>query len=366
MAKENYYKVLGVKKSATAEDIKKAYRKLAVKYHPDKNPDKNAAEQFKEITEAYSVLSDAKRRAEYDEQLKPESQKSQNSKAKGKDVFQDSSHPQNAGRNSKSGFSFDTLGNIFSSFFDRAPKVRYKRTRPSRGEEEKREVTLPFDKAATGCQISLTITSEQNCRSCRGSGAQPDAKAQVCSRCGGTGAIPVTQGRFAISRPCPRCAGKGVFYLSPCTECNGTGKTYSAREVHIKIPSGVKDGTRIKYRGEGKSGLNGGPRGDLYVTVRVEPHRFFSRKGDDIHCEVDIDFVKGILGTTLKILTINGRANLIIPPYTQPGTILKMRGVGIPRANGMRGDQFVKVNVTLPRYITPKQRKLLERFYDES
>jgi len=364
MAKKNYYEVLGVKKTASAEDIKKTYRKLAVKYHPDKNPDNNAAEHFKEITEAYSVLNDAKRRAEYDKELQAESQMAQNSKAE--DVFQDLSHPKNAGTDSKSNFSFDTLSNIFTSFFERAPKIRYKRTRPSRGEDEKREVPLPFDKAATGCQISLTITSEQNCRSCEGSGAQPNTKAQVCSRCGGTGTIPVTQGRFAISRPCPRCAGRGVFNLSPCAECNGTGKTYSAREVHIKIPSGVKDGTRIKYRGEGKSGLNGGQRGDLYVTVKVEPHRFFTRKGDDIHCEVEIDFVKAILGTTLKILTINGRANLIIPPYTQPSTILKMRGVGIPRDNGKRGDQFVKINVTLPRYITPKQRKLLERFYDES
>lgn len=366
MAKKDYYKVLGVKRTATAEDIKKEYRKLAVKYHPDKNPDNNATEQFKEITEAYSVLNDVKRRAEYDRQLEVEARESQSSKAKGRDIFQDLSDLQNADGSSKRGFSFDNLSKKFSSLFEKAPRMRYKRTRPSRGAEVKREVTLPFDKAATGCQISLTITSEENCRSCRGSGTQPGTKAQTCSRCGGTGAIPITQGRFAISRPCPRCSGRGVFSLSPCVRCNGTGKDYSTREVHIKIPSGVKDGNRIKYQGEGSSGLSGGPRGDLYVTVRVEPHRFFTRKDDDIHCEVEIDFTKAILGTTLKILTVDGKANLIIPPYTQPGTILKMKEVGIPKKNGSRGDQYVKINVTLPRYITPKQRELLERFHDES
>ena len=366
MAKKNYYDILGIKQNASADEIKKAFRKLAVKYHPDKNPgDKTAEGRFKEITGAYDVLSNSVRRAKYDRKLRLDSQRHQN--GAGFHDFDNMPHYQNDIRKDKRGFGFDDIWtNLFSSFFDRKSKNKNRRPAPGRGRDIKREIKIPFDKAARGCQVVVTINYSTTCKTCHGSGAQAGSEYQICFRCKGTGMTNVKQGKVTLRRPCPHCLGKGIFISSLCSTCNGSGTIRSSRKVRVKSPPGIKDDTRIRCRGDGEVGEYGSPSGDLYLIVRIEPHQFFTRKGDDIYCEIDIDFVKAILGATVNISTIYGKVNLIIPPHTQPGTVLKLSGMGISKGDGLkRGHQYVKVNVIFPSHLTSRQRNLLEQFYQK-
>ena len=366
MAKNNYYDILGVKQDASADEIKKAFRKLAVKYHPDKNPgDKTAEGRFKEITGAYNVISDSVRRAKYDRKLHLDSQRYQ--RGAGFHNVDDMAHYKNDIRKSKRGLGFDDIwANIFSSFFERKSKSKNRRRSASRGRDIKREIKIPFDKAARGCQVIVTINYSTTCKTCHGSGAQPGSEYQICFRCKGTGMTNVKQGGVTRRRPCPHCLGKGIFISNLCSTCNGSGIIQSSRKICVKSPPGIKDGTRIRCHGDGEEGEYGSPSGDLYLIVRVEPHEFFTRKGDDIYCEIDIDFVKAILGTTVNISTIYGKVNLAVPPYTQPGTVLKLSGMGISKGEGLeRGHQYVKVNVIFPSHLTSGQRHLLEQFHQE-
>ncbi len=363
MAKKDYYQLLGVKKGSSADEIKKAYRALAKKYHPDKNPgDKEAEERFKEIQEAYDVLGKPQKRTEYD-QLQEAATRGFNFG----DMGGNFSRGGRTGRGTGSGFEdFSGLGDLFSRIFDRGQRVRSSRHGPTRGADITLELDVPFEKAISGWDTFVAADREEDCPTCRGSGAKPGTQTQKCPECGGKGMVQSVQGGFALSHPCPRCYGRGTIVSVPCSTCNGRGQVQQTRRISVKIPPGVDDGMKIRVPGQGEPGVAGGPRGDIYIIPRIIGHRFFKRKGDDIYCDISIDFIQAILGITLRISTIDGKADLKIPPGTQPGALLRMKGRGVKRRDGAgRGDQFVKVNVSLPRYITSKQRELLEQFREK-
>lgn len=361
MSKKDYYEVLGVKKDASADEIKKSYRSLAKKYHPDKNPnDKAAEEHFKEIQEAYDVLGDPQKRAEYD-QLRDAERRGFSFRDMG-DIF---SRGRRGNARTGSGFGFEDLGglgDLFSRFFDRGERVRSSRYGPTRGNDITIELDVPFENAVSGWDTVVTVPREEDCPTCRGTGAQPGTSTQTCPECGGSGTVQSVQGGFALSRPCPRCYGRGTIIEVPCKTCQGRGQVQQTRRISVKIPPGVDDGMKIRVPGQGEAGVAGGPRGDLYIIPRIMGHRFFRREGDNIYCDVTIDFTQAILGVTLMVSTIDGRVRLKIPAGTQPGALLRLKERGIKKRDGNRGDQFVKVNVSLPKYITPKQRELLEQF----
>lgn len=360
MAKKDYYEILGVKKNAKAEELKKAYRALAKKYHPDKNPgDKAAEERFKEIQEAYDVLKNSQKRVEYD-QLREAEKRGFNFGDMGGGFARD----RNSGR--RSGFNFEDfggLGDLFSRVFDRGERVRSSKYGPTRGSDITLELEVPFGKAISGWDTVIAVPREEDCPVCRGTGAQPGTSTETCPECKGTGTVQSVQGGFALSRPCPRCYGRGTIISVPCRTCGGKGQMQQTRKISVKIPSGVHDGMKIRVPGQGETGVAGGPRGDLYIIPRIKGHHFFRREGDDIYCDVTVDFIQAILGVTLMVSTIDGKVKLKILPGTQPGALLRLKGRGVKRKDGTgKGDQFVKVNVSLPKYITPEQRELLEKF----
>ncbi len=360
MAKKDYYEILGVKKGDSADKIKKAYRALAKKYHPDKNPnDKAAEERFKEIQEAYDVLSKPQKRTEYD-QLREAEKRGFNVGGMG-DIF---SPGRSGSKRTWGGFEdLGGLGDLFSHIFDRGERVRSSRHGPTRGSDITFELDVPFEKSVSGWETVVTVPRQEDCPTCRGSGAQPGTSTQTCPECKGTGTVLSTQGGFALSRPCPRCYGRGTIIEAPCNTCRGQGQVQQTRRISVKIPPGVNNGMKIRVPGQGEAGVSGGPRGDLYIIPRIMGHQFFKREGDDIYCDVTIDFIQAILGVTIRISTIDGKVELKVPPGTQPDALLRLKGRGIKRKNGTgRGDQFVKMKVSLPKYITPEQRELLKQF----
>lgn len=356
MINKDYYKILGVKQNASAEDIKKAYRNLAKKFHPDKNPnDKNAEERFKDIQEAYDVLSDEKKRAEYDSLIRSgfvttttRFSRSSPTGCSESNFFED----------------FGGLGAFFSRIFERATKANARR--PTRGDDIEYNLDIPIDKAVNGWDTIITIQQEDNCPECKGTGAQPGTKVQKCPTCRGTGSVQVMQGGTQVSRPCFRCYGRGVIILVPCNTCKGKGDIPRMRNIRVKIPPWTQEGMKIRVPGQGKPGIAGGPRGDLYIIPRILDSQLFKRKGDDIYCEVSIDFIQAIMGTTVMVSTVDGKVKLTIPPGTQPGAVLRIKGHGMKKQDGIgRGDQYVTVNVSLPKKITPRQRELLRQFQQE-
>lgn len=361
MAKRDYYEVLGVSRDATEEEIKKAYRRLARKYHPDMNPDnkEEAAEKFKEIHEAYEVLSDPEKRARYDR-------------------FGHAGVEGGAAGGSGFDFGgfgdfdgFGGLGDLFDVFFGEGVFGRQRQRGPERGADVQMSLEITFEEAAFGVERNVKIHRWEDCEQCHGTGAAPGTRPVTCPMCGGSGQIRVTQkiafGHFQTIRTCDRCGGEGRVIETPCSACQGKGKVRRLRTVRIKVPAGVDDGSVLRLAGEGELGARGGPPGDLYVTIRVQPHKIFKREGDDVICEVPISFVQAALGDEIEVPTLEGPVSFKIPEGTQPGAVFRLKGKGIPHLRGYgRGDQIIKVNVVIPTKLTDKQKELLRKFEEIS
>jgi molecular chaperone DnaJ len=345
--KRDYYEVLGVPRDAGADDLKKAYRKLAVKLHPDKNPDDHATAEarFKELNEAYQVLSDPERRAQYDR-------------------FGHAAFEQDGGFGFPGGFD-DIIGDLFGDFFGTGRSGR--RGRAQRGDDLQYRLTLSFEEAARGCERALEFVRLHTCETCSGSGAKPGTTPVACTHCRGTGQIRLQQGIFSIAKTCGYCSGRGTVVKTPCPTCAGAGSMQRAHTLNVKVPAGVDTGSRLKLRGEGEAGPGGGPPGDLYVLVEVAAHAIFQREGADVVCEVPISFVDAALGTEIEVPTLDGKAKVKVPAGTQSGQVYRLRGRGIPNLGSYgSGDQLVRIAIETPRKLTKRQRELLEEFARES
>ena len=353
MAKRDYYEVLGVEKTADEAAIKKAYRQLAKKYHPDVNPgDKDAEARFQEINEAYSVLSDEQKRRKYD-QFGPDMDNMGGSGFSGFDGF--------------SGFGGGGFEDIFSSFFGGGAA---RRNGPMQGDDIQMEVTLTFEEAALGCEKEINLVRDEACPNCGGTGAKPGTTPSACTRCGGTGSETVIQntmlGRMQSRRTCSQCRGTGKIISDPCPKCNGRGKVRTSKRRSVKIPAGIDDGQVITLRGYGQLGENGGPAGDLLLYVHVKEHKLFKRDGYDLHIEVPLTITQAALGATIDVPTLDKPIKQNIPEGTQSGTVFRVRGNGIKMVRSeAKGDLYITVRVETPRKLTDKQKKILKEF-DES
>ncbi|WP_420634076.1 molecular chaperone DnaJ [Candidatus Palauibacter sp.] len=340
---KDYYKILGVAENAGADDIRKAYRSLAKKHHPDANAgDPASTEKFKEVSEAHGVLSDPDKRKKYDRVRK----------YGGLGAF--SPGPAGGAPGGGGGFKFEDLsdlggiGGIFSSIFDFGKKTRTETEGPQRGRNVEYLVTIPLRTAARGGRVSVTVPISEECATCDGNGAAPGTSLQRCPECEGKGEVTFGQGGFSVSRPCPVCVGRGAVPETPCSSCSGRGQVNTRRKLSVKVPEGVETGSRVRLSGQGERGPGGGPAGDLIIKCRVEPDRFFTRDGLDLACEVPINVAQAILGSKVKVRTIDGnKVVLRIPPGTQSGTAFRIRGQGLRRGDN-RGDQLVKVIVETP------------------
>lgn len=346
VGKRDYYGVLGVPTAASQQQIKSAYRKLAVKYHPDKNPgDKAAEDAFKEAAEAYSVLGDPEKRAVYDQYG--------HAGIKGGPTFNQDIFRE---------FSDIFGGSIFEDLFgfgDLFGGGRRARSRVRRGVDLRYDLEITFDEAVKGAETRIRIPRAETCSNCSGSGAAPGTSKSSCPTCNGRGQIRYQQGFLVVSRTCGRCYGSGQIISQPCAECSGSGSVDQEKEIAIKIPAGVDTGSRLRLAGEGEAGVNGGPPGDLYVVLQVAEHPFFGRRDDDISCEIPITFPQAALGIDIDVPTIDGTERISIPEGTQNGTIFKIKGKGVPRLRGHgRGSQLVAVHVVTPTNLTNEQRKL--------
>jgi molecular chaperone DnaJ len=382
MAQRDYYQTLGVGESATADEIKKAYRRLAKKYHPDSNPgDPKSADRFKEINEANEVLSDPKKRKQYDDMRHFASAGYGGGAQQGFDINdllgQFARGTGRAGQAGQAGpggrggqtFTFEDLGgggfgDIFSSIFDRGGRFRQERYGPQQGDDLFAETEVPFDLAVKGGKTVLSVSKTETCDRCKGTGAEPGSRVTKCPQCGGIGMISVSQGGFAVSRPCPRCYGRGEIVSDPCASCAGSGQVSRTKRLSITIPKGIEDGGKIRLRGQGQPGTSGGPPGDLIIQVKVAGDRFFTRRGANVYCDVKINLAQAVLGSKIRVRTLgDNKALLKIPPGTQPGTTLRLKGLGAEVA-GTVGDQLVTVNVDIPRNLDPESAKLVERLAD--
>ncbi len=345
MAKRDYYEVLGVGRDAGAEEIKKAYRKVALKLHPDRNPgDKSAEEKFKEASEAYQVLSDPERRAQYDR-------------------FGHAAFEQGAGFGgfdfSAAGFE-DIFGEIFGDFFG---GPRRGRSRARRGDDLRYDLEISFEEAVFGAEKTIRVPRLQTCTDCQGSGAREGSGRETCSACRGSGQLRYQQGLFSIARTCSQCQGQGSVLRDPCRTCGGAGAVRAQQSLSVRIPPGVDTGSRLKLRGEGESGASGGPAGDLYVVLHVREHPLFTRDGNDVVCEVPIGFTQAALGAEIDVPTPHGKVKMRVPAGTQSGNVFRLKGKGVPDVRGYgHGDALVRVVVETPRKLTAKQRELLEEF----
>ncbi|BCV20564.1 molecular chaperone DnaJ [Moorella sp. Hama-1] len=354
MAKRDYYEVLGVSRDASEAEIKKAYRQLARKYHPDMNPgDKEAEEKFKEVQEAYEVLSDADKRARYDQFGH---------------AGTEAGGPGFGGFDfGGAGADFGGFGDIFDMFFGGGLGGSARRQGPQRGDDLRLDLEISFEEAAFGVEKEVGIPRQEKCPECNGSGAAPGTHPKTCPTCHGTGQIRIAQrtplGQFQTIRTCHQCHGQGTIIETPCSRCHGRGVVQRTRKLKIKIPPGVDTGARLRMAGEGEGGLRGGPPGDLYIYINVRPHKLFQRDGYDVLCEVPVSMVQAALGDSIRVPTLDGKVELNIPPGTQSGTSFRLKGKGIPRLHGAgRGDQHVRVHVETPTNLNEKQREILREF----
>ncbi|HYF34976.1 MAG TPA: molecular chaperone DnaJ [Prosthecobacter sp.] len=358
--KRDYYEVLGVSRDVSAEDLKKAYRKLAVKFHPDKNPgDKTAEDKFKEIGEAYDVLSDDQKRAAYDRY--------------GHAAF--SGGMGGAGGPGGGGFHdpFDIFrevfgagggGNIFETFFGGGNGSRQRRDGPQRGSDLRYGMEISLEEAAHGCEREIEYERLASCRTCSGSGSATGSGKKTCRTCGGVGQVISSRGFFQIQQTCPDCGGAGETVTDPCKACSGSGRVKEHTKVRVKIPAGIEDGSRLRSSGNGDFGTRGGPAGDLYIVVQIKQHEIFEREGDDLHCQMPLSFTTAALGGETTVPTLEGKAALKVPAGTQNGTTFRLRGKGIKTmgTTDRHGDLYVHVQIAVPTKLTSEQRAKLEEF----
>lgn len=374
MPPKDYYKILGVAKSASADEIRKAYRKLAKKYHPDHNPgDTSAEEKFKQAQEAYDVLGDEKKKSQYD-QMRDGGFGGFGYGPEGFGGF--GRRPGAGGQRFRyedvSGFG--DLGDLFSSIFGAGhagaagPRAgRGAHFGPMKGEDARAEIEIPFEQAIGGGKTTFQLSREENCGVCGGTGAEPSSDVQTCSTCQGRGNVATSQGAFSISRPCPACLGRGTVGGKPCKDCGGKGSTARVRSISVKIPAGVRNGSKIRIAGQGQEGIQGGPPGDLFLTVRVREHPKFRREGSNIYSDVTLNLAQAVLGASVEVETIDGMVNLRIPPGTQPGKKLRLRGKGVKRMRGDgRGDHIVQIDVRIPESLSDSEKEAFIQFTDEA
>src|SRR6266436_389541 len=349
MAKRDYYQVLGVDRNAGADEIKKAYRKMAIKYHPDKNPeDKTAEEQFKELGEAYEVLCDPQKRAAYDQY--------------GHAAFDRRAFGRGAGFHDP----FEVFREVFGGggiFEDLFGGGRSDPTQPQRGDDLRYDLELTFEEAAHGTEKEITVTKPERCDVCHGSGAEAGSRVKTCPTCGGRGQVITSRGIFSIAQTCPHCQGAGRIIEKPCKACHGNGRRERSSKIKLRIPAGVETGSRLRSTGNGEAGLRAGPSGDLYVVLHVRPHEIFQRDGDDLLCEVPVSLIQAALGAEIEVPTLDGKASVKIPPGTQPNTMFRLKGKGVKNSQGYGyGDLHVRINVEVPTHLSSAQKAKLQEF----
>ncbi|MGK9451238.1 molecular chaperone DnaJ [Acidithiobacillus caldus] len=349
MASRDYYEVLEVSRTADDGEIKKSYRRLAMRYHPDRNPgDSQAEERFKEISEAYEVLSDPQKRQAYDR-------------------FGHAGVQGGGGSGfGAGGFAGGGFGDIFGDLFEQAFGRGFGGRDPGRGADLRYELELSLEEAARGKTVTISIPSSSVCESCGGSGAKAGSSTVECRTCGGRGQVRMVQGFFSVTRPCPDCGGSGRIIREPCPQCNGHGRVRKTRSIEVKIPAGVDTGDRIRLAGEGEAGERGAPSGDLFIEIRVRPHPLFERDGDDLHCVVPVSFTTLALGGELEIPTLTGRARIQVNPGTQSGAVFRLRGKGVQGVRSkLTGDLHCRLQVEIPVHLSARQRELLQEFANE-
>ncbi|HYA37737.1 MAG TPA: molecular chaperone DnaJ [Candidatus Methylomirabilis sp.] len=350
MEKEDYYKILGVERNASEAEIKKAYRRLAMKHHPDRNPDDKAAEaRFKNAKEAYEVLSDAQKRAAYDQF--------------GHAGVDPAAAAGGAGGfYSAGGANFaDIFGDVFGDIFG-GGRARGGR-QVFRGSDLRYSLELSLEDAVRGTDVRIRVPAMESCETCKGSGAKPGTSSTTCRTCGGHGQVRMQQGFFSIQQTCPNCRGSGKTISDPCPTCHGAGRVQHTKTLSVKVPAGVDEGDQIRLAGEGEAGENGGPPGDLYVQIRLKAHALFKREQDDLYCEMPVSFATAVLGGELDVPTLDGRASIKVPPGTQSEKLFRLRGKGVRNVRtGQTGDLYCRVSVETPVNLTPKQKELLEEF----
>ena len=357
MANKDYYEVLGLQKGASDDEIKRAFRKLAIKYHPDKNQGNAEAEaKFKEINEAYQVLSDPEKKARYDQF--------------GSADFDGSGF----GSGGFGGFDFNDMGgfgDIFETFFGGGGSSSRRRNGPVKGNDVEYTLNLTFEEAVFGVEKEITINRSENCETCHGTGAKAGTSPKTCTKCNGTGQVRVQRqtplGNFVSNSTCDRCGGKGTVVEEPCHTCSGKGKVRKSRKIKINVPAGVDTGNVMPLRGQGEHGSNGGPAGDLYIRINVSKSSKFDRRGNDIYIDTHISMGRAALGVEITVPTVDGDVKYSIPAGTQSGTLFRLKGKGVPRVNSSgRGDQYVKVIVDIPKYLNEKQIEALKAFMEAS